>query len=70
MDLSPLFLIKKILYKKNSPKKDISMVKEKRFIFRSVFNMEERLFVGKKPPEEITDKARFKDIKDLKSKIL
>ena len=69
MDLSPLFLIKKILYKKNSPKKDISMVKEKRFIFRSVFNMEERLFVGKKPPDEIRVKAKLRELKALIEKI-
>jgi len=30
----------------------------------------DKSFVGKKPPEEITDNARFSEIKDLNSKIL
>tara|TARA_B100000575_G_scaffold166236_1_gene132914 strand:- start:96 stop:272 length:177 start_codon:yes stop_codon:yes gene_type:complete len=58
------------LYKKNNPKNDINKVKEKILILSSVFNIEERLLVGKKPPEEITDNARFSDMKDLNSKIL
>ena len=39
-------------------------------IFSSLFRIEERLLVGKKPPDEITDNARFSDIKDLNSKML
>tara|TARA_B100001121_G_scaffold78458_1_gene69587 strand:+ start:307 stop:531 length:225 start_codon:yes stop_codon:yes gene_type:complete len=63
-------LIKKILYKKNNPKKDINRVIENKLILSSVFNIEERLLVGKNPPEEITDKARLSDVKDLNSKKL
>jgi len=58
------------LYKKNKPKNDINKVIENKLILSSVFNIEERLLVGKKPPEEITDKARLSDVKDLNSKIL
>tara|TARA_Y100000816_G_C25948129_1_gene494554 strand:+ start:568 stop:777 length:210 start_codon:yes stop_codon:yes gene_type:complete len=58
------------LYKKNNPKNDINKVKENKLILSSVFNIEERLLVGKKPPEEITDNERFSDVKDLNSKIL
>ena len=56
------------MYKKNNPKNDISKVKENKLILSSVFNIEERLLVGKKPPEEITDNERFSDVKDLNSK--
>ncbi len=63
-------MIKKILYKKNNPKKDINRVIENKLILSSVFNIEERLLVGKNPPEEITDKARLSDVKDLNSKKL
>ena len=32
--------------------------------------IEKRLFTGKKPPEDMTVNERFRDVKDLKSKIL
>ena len=47
-----------------------NLFKENKLIFSSLFRIEERLLVGKKPPDEITDNARFSDIKDLNSKIL
>ncbi len=58
--LNPYFLLKKHYNK----------VKENKLIFSSLFRIEERLLVGKKPPEEITDNARFSEMKDLNSKIL
>ena len=69
-DLRPLFLIKKILQEKNNPKNETSKVKENILILISVLRIDARLFVGKKPPEETTVKAKFRELKDLISKIL
>ena len=42
--------------------------KEKITIWVSFFKISERLFVGKKPPEEIIVKAKFNELKYLTDK--
>ena len=53
------------MYVKKILKKDISNNKEKTNICISLFKIKSRLFEGRKPPDEIIDKARFNELKDL-----
>ena len=48
-------------------KKEIIIVNEKIFFFKSEFNMFTKLSTGKKPPEEITVKEKLKASKVLRS---
>ena len=45
------------------------MERDKAIFFIFVSNIEDNESTGKKPPDEITDKARFSDMKDLKLNI-
>ena len=46
-------------------KKDVSIKIDKTIIWEFSFIMLERSFTGKKPPDEINVKAKFKELKDL-----
>ena len=50
-------------------KKDVSINKESTIIWEFCFNITERSLTGKKPPEEIKVKAKFKELKALIEKI-
>ena len=49
--MRPLFLMTKILYKKNNPKNETNKVKENMIVLISELRIDARLFEGKKPPE-------------------
>ena len=46
-------------------KKDVSINKEKIVIWKLLNKIFDRLFVGKKPPEEIIDMAKLNELKAL-----
>ncbi|MDA8609268.1 hypothetical protein N9K93_04755 [Candidatus Pelagibacter bacterium] len=50
-------------------KKETNISNEKIIICVGFIKIKERSFVGKKPPDEITVIDRFKELKDLTSKI-
>ena len=50
-------------------KKDDSINKDKIIIWEFSFTILERLLTGKKPPDEISEKAKFNESKDLIEKI-
>ena len=51
---------------KNKLKKDNNKHKENTFCFSSVERIEDKLLVGKKPPEEIMERAKLKALNALK----
>tara|TARA_B100000795_G_C22453481_1_gene306440 strand:- start:112 stop:405 length:294 start_codon:yes stop_codon:yes gene_type:complete len=57
------------LYVKNILKKEVSISKEIIIIWELSIKILDKLFVGKKPPDEITVIARFKELNILISKI-
>ena len=58
------------MYKKNRLKKDTNINNEKIIIFVWLLRIISKLFTGKKPPDEIRDIDKFKEIYDRKSNIL
>ena len=58
------------LYKKNRLKKDTNINNEKIINFVWLLRIISKLFTGKKPPDEIKDIDKFKEIYDRKSNIL
>ena len=58
------------MYVKNILKNDINISNEKITCLALEFKTIERLLKGKKPPEEIIVKAKFKELKDLIFEIL
>ena len=57
------------MYVKKRLKNERSITKEKIISFVLVFNNADKVFVGKKPPDEITVIDKLNETKDLKSKI-
>ena len=60
-----LFLKKIKLYIKKILKKDISIKIEKIIIWKSFTKIDERLFTGRKPPDEMMVIAKFNELNDL-----
>ena len=63
------FFAKIKLYVKNILKNDVSISKEVMIIWELLINILDKLFVGKKPPDEIIVIARFKELNVLILKI-
>ena len=65
-----LFFIKIRLYPKKILKKDESIKKDRTIIWIFSLRIEESSFTGRKPPDDINVKAKFKESNDLIEKIL
>ena len=63
------FFVKIKLYDKNILKKDVNINKDIIIICELFIRILDKLFDGKKPPEETTVIARFKELNILTSKI-
>ena len=63
------FLVKTKLYNKKILKKDVSISNEVIIIWELFIKILDKLFEGKKPPEEIRVIAKFKELNILISKI-
>ena len=63
------FLVKIKLYDKKMLKNEVSINREVIIICELFIRILERLFEGKKPPDEIMVIARFKELNNLTSKI-
>tara|TARA_A100001035_G_scaffold174958_1_gene139032 strand:- start:2172 stop:2456 length:285 start_codon:yes stop_codon:yes gene_type:complete len=50
-------------------KKEVSIIKDIIIIWVLSFIIEDKLFTGRNPPEEISENAKFKELNDLIEKI-
>ena len=64
------FFVKIKLYNKKILKKEVNIKKEMIIIWELFIKILERLFDGKKPPDEIIVIAKFKELNNLISKRL
>tara|TARA_Y100000816_G_C25616159_1_gene329260 strand:- start:54 stop:263 length:210 start_codon:yes stop_codon:yes gene_type:complete len=55
------------LYVKKRLKKENNIVEESMISLILVFTIKSKLLTGKKPPDEINDKDKLNELKDLKS---
>ena len=53
------------MYVKKILKKEINIKKENIIIWKSFIKIDERSFVGRNPPDEITVIAKFSELNDL-----
>ena len=58
------------MYVKKILKKEISIKRENIIIWKSLTKIDERLFVGRNPPDEIIVIAKFSELNDLIPRIL